>query len=210
MTCMRTITRLCAFGALLATATSCGDVVRTGRSPVMLIINNLQGSPGGGFGAGTFSNVLHSDVQVVVNTPTPPCPCPTFFSDNGQAIISLALKDIGTTSTPLAPTTNNQVTLTRYRVEYYRADGRNTPGVDVPFSFDGAITATVPAGGQLQIGFELVKHVAKEESPLSQLITSPSIITTIAHVTFYGTDAVGNVVSVTGQIQVDFANFGDA
>jgi len=28
-------------------------------------------------------------------------------------------------------------------------------------------------------------------------------------VTFYGTDRVGNDISVTGSIQVDFGNFGD-
>jgi hypothetical protein len=54
-----------------------------------------------------------------------------------------------------------------------------------------------------------VRHAAKEESPLVQLQSSPTIITTIAEVTFYGTDRVGNDVSVTGSIQVDFGNFGD-
>ena len=42
-----------------------------------------------------------------------------------------------------------------------------------------------------------------------QLRTSSNIITTIAKVTFYGTDRVGNDVSVTGQITIDFGNFGD-
>ena len=27
--------------------------------------------------------------------------------------------------------------MTRYRVEFRRTDGRNTPGVDVPYGFDG-------------------------------------------------------------------------
>lgn len=213
MTYMRMITRLLAFAVLLATATSCGDVVRTGRSPVMLVINSMVATPGGGHGAGVFSSVLLSDVVVNITAP-PPCstatPCPTVFNDPGQVTLSLALKDIGSTTAPLTPTTNNAVTLDRVHIEYIRADGRNTPGVDVPYPFDGALTGTVPPTGQLAIGFEMVRHVAKEESPLMQLRNGASIITTIARVTFYGKDAVGNDISVTGQMQIDFGNFGDS
>ena len=153
--------------------------------------------------------------DVVVNLITPaPCsaatPCPTIFNDLGQAQLSLALKDLGSPTAPYVATPNNQVTISRVHVEYMRADGRNTPGVDVPYPFDGAVTGTIPTTGSLTIGFEIVKHVAKEESPLVQLQTSASIITTIARVTFYGTDLVGNAVTATGQIQIDFGNFGDA
>ena len=31
----------------------------------------------------------------------------------------------------------------------------------------------------------------------------------IARVTFYGADRVGNAIQATGQIQVEFGNFGD-
>jgi hypothetical protein len=55
----------------------------------------------------------------------------------------------------------------------------------------------------------LVRAVAKQESPLIQLVNAAGFISTIAQVTFYGTDQVGNAISVTGQIQVDFADFGD-
>ena len=213
MTSMRMITRLLAFAALVGTATSCGDVVRTGRSPVMLVINSLAATPGGGHGAGVFSSMLLSDVVVNLTAP-PPCsaatPCPTIFNDSAQVTLSLALKDIGSTAAPLTPTTNNAVTVNRIHIEYIRADGRNTPGVDVPYPFDGAATGTVPASGQLIVGFEIVRHVAKEESPLVQLQNSASIITTIARVTIYGRDAVGNDISATGQMQIDFGNFGDS
>jgi hypothetical protein len=209
MSRLRTLTRVVAAAALIAAGVSCGDVSRTGRSPVYLVINSLTAAPGGGAGAGVFTGTLHSDVQVIVQAPAPPCPCPTIFSDSAQAILSLALKDIGTTTSPNTPTSNNQVTITRVHIEYVRADGRNTPGVDVPYAFDGAVTATVPATGTAQLGFEIVRHVAKEESPLVQLTNSASVITTICKVTFFGTDQVGNEVSVMGQIQIDFGNFGD-
>jgi hypothetical protein len=192
----------------IAASVSCGDVVRQGRSPVILVVNTLQAASGGGHGANVFSGTLVSDVQVLVTTP-PPCspqsPCPTVFDDSGQATLSLAPKDVG-----IAPTSNNQVTITRYHVEFVRADGRNNQGVDVPYAFDGAATATVPATGTATIAFELVRHTAKLESPLVELVNSAAIIHTIANVTFYGTDLVGNAISVTGAISVDFGNFGDS
>ena len=121
-----------------------------------------------------------------------------------------SLKDVGSTTNPVTPTTNNDITITGYHVKYIRADGHNTQGVDVPYEFDGAATGTVSVGGTLSLGFTLVRNVAKEESPLVQLVSNPNIITAIAQVTFYGKDAVGNDVSVMGQIQVDFGNFGDS
>jgi hypothetical protein len=54
-----------------------------------------------------------------------------------------------------------------------------------------------------------VRNAAKAESPLVQLKTNGVILTTIADVTFYGRDRVGNDISATGSIQVDFGNFGD-
>lgn len=205
---MRHRTRWITLAALVLATTSCGDVVRQGRAPVFLVINSLTGAPGGGHGANTFTGTLFSDVQVLLTSPapcTPASPCPTVFPDSGQVIISMAPKD-----STVAPTTNNQVTITRYHVQYTRADGRNTPGVDVPYPFDGAVTATVSGAGTATITFEMVRHVAKEESPLVQLIQNPQIISTIANVTFYGRDVTGNDLSVTGSITIEFGNFGDS
>jgi hypothetical protein len=61
----------------------------------------------------------------------------------------------------------------------------------------------------LTLSFEIVRDVAKEESPLIQLVHSSTVITTICDVTFYGTDLVGNEIQVTGSITIDFGNFGD-
>ena len=44
---------------------------------------------------------------------------------------------------------------------------------------------------------------------LSWWLAKPTIITTIAEVTFYGQDLVGNDIQATGSIQVDFGNFAD-
>jgi hypothetical protein len=204
---MRMSIQLLGLAAMLAATVSCGDVVRQGRSPGVLVMNSLQAASGGGHNADKMGSFLQSDVIVLLTTPapcSPATPCPTIFSDNGSASIALVMKDVSVT-----PTSNNQVTITSYSVNYRRNDGRNTPGVDVPFPFSGAVTTTVVPGGTATIGFEIVRHVAKLESPLVQLESNRDIITTIADVTFYGKDLVGNDITVTGSIQIDFGNFGD-
>ena len=200
--------RIVALAALVATTNACGDVVRQGRSPVVLVIDNLQAAPTGGFGSGAFQGVLFSDVIVNVTKPdpcSPTSPCPTVFSDLGQVTFHLVSKDAA-----LTPTTNNQVTLSRLRVTFRRQDGRNTPGVDVPFGFDAGLTGTVAPTGTTVLSFELVRHVAKEESPLVQLVVNPNKILAVADVTFFGTDLTGNAVTATGSISIEFGNFGDA
>jgi hypothetical protein len=68
---------------------------------------------------------------------------------------------------------------------------------------------TLQPGGNTQFLFELVRHSAKGESPLAQLAHNPNTLHTIARVTFYGHDLVGNDISATGSITVDFGDFGD-
>jgi hypothetical protein len=192
--------------ALAAGSAACGDVVRQGQAPVMLVIDRLEGRPGNTTPE-PFGNPLYSDVLTGVTAPapcTPESPCYTVFADIGRATLRIIPKDI----TGAEPSSNNAVTLTRYRVKYIRADGRNVPGVDVPYGFDGAATGTVPPAGDLELPFELVRHVAKQESPLATLLTDSSTLTTLAEVTFFGRDQVGNEISVTGMIQVNFGNFG--
>jgi hypothetical protein len=210
MTRMRLINRILMTVVVAAAATSCGDVVRSGRAPVFLVIDSLTGAKGND--VQTFSSVLSSDVITLVTTPAPCAPdhpCPTIFADAGRAVLRLSQKDIGPPGPATAPSSNNEVTITRVHVKYRRADGRNIQGVDVPWEFDGASTATVPASGTATVGFMLVRATAKVESPLIQLQSNGSIVTTIAEVTLYGRDQVGNDISVTGSIEIDFANWGD-
>jgi len=207
---MRNAIRLIGLSALVAASVSCGDVVRQGSSPVYLVIDLLQGVRGA-VQPGQPAATLDSDVITNVTSPAP-CttdnPCPTIFGDSGVASLRAPLKDIGATAS-LSPTSNNEVTISRVHVEFVRADGRNTPGVDVPYAFDTAVTGTITAGGTLSLGFELVRQVAKQEAPLVQLRSNPNFISAIAKVTFYGTDRTGNAIQVTGQLTVEFGNFGD-
>jgi hypothetical protein len=206
---MRAAIRVLLVGSLAAIGTSCGDVVRDGRSPVFLVIQSLTAARGGA-SAGAASGFLLSDVETLVTAPPPCSPtnvCPSIFNDVGSVTLRLSLKDPGVGV--VEPSPNNEVTITRYRVDFRRTDGKNTPGVDVPYGFDGGVTGTVSAAGALGLGFELVRHVAKKEAPLVHLVNSRVTISTIAEITFYGQDRVGNDISVTGFISVDFGNFAD-
>ena len=187
--------------ALTMFSASCGDLTREGTASSYLVISTLEAASGAQ--PSNFGATLQSDVLTIVDGQ------PTIFSDSGRVRLTLAMKDAGSVDSPTTPTVNNFITITRYRVRYTRADGRNTPGVDVPYGFDGAFTGTVGAG-EFTAGFELVRHIAKEESPLRALASNRAvIISTIAEITFYGHDQTGRDVSVTGQLLVSFGDFGD-
>jgi hypothetical protein len=187
---------------------ACGDMARQSRAPVQLTILSLEGASGAE--PDEFGSVVHSDVVTNVQRTIDgqQQTVATIFGDTGLAEFALVMKDPGDPLNPSSPSALNAVTITRYRVVYRRADGHNTPGVDVPFPFDSAVTVTVGGDGA-STGFQLVRVGAKQEAPLASLAFNPDIISTIAEVTFYGRDQAGNEVSATGSMGVDFGNFGD-
>ncbi|NOT24921.1 MAG: hypothetical protein HOP16_02355 [Acidobacteria bacterium] len=178
-------------------AAGCGDIARQDRSPVMLVIEFLGGASGA-TGGSTFGGTLQSDVVTLKDGNA------TVFSDAGQVRMRFTMKDTLTT-----PSALNAVTINRYRVTYRRSDGFNTPGVDVPYPFDSAMTFTIAPGGVVTQGFELIRHIAKQEAPLMALRANPVVISTVADVTFFGRDQAGNELSVTGSMGVQFGNFAD-
>jgi hypothetical protein len=198
---------LALLGAL--SAGCAGDLATQGRSPVQLVINSLAAASGAA--PDVLGTTLLSDVQTLVprdiNGTT--VQVPTTFNDVGEVLMELILKDPGQPGILAVPTALNAVTISRYRVAYRRTDGRNTPGVDVPFPFDSAVTFTVPVDGGVAAGFEIVRNTAKLEAPLANLRANPDIISTITEVTFYGRDQAGNDISVTGTIGINFGNFAD-
>ena len=176
-----------AMASLLVGASSCSETVRTGDASSFLVINTLTGG-------GQNDTTVESDVQGDTGT---------VFTDVGQAVLQLQMRDVGGPG----PSPNNAITLTQYRVEYIRSDGRNTPGVDVPFPFSSGLTATV--SGTQTVGFTLVRVQAKEEAPLRALRGGggASVISTVARITFFGHDQTGREVSVTGNLDVTFADW---
>jgi hypothetical protein len=194
-------------GAVVSGCTATG---RDGQSSSFLMVDAITAASGARPTA--FGGSLPSDVQTYVKADVngQQVRVPTVFEDVAQITFRLAMKDPGTPTQPSAPSTINFVTLRSYRVTYTRTDGRNTPGVDVPYPFDGALTVTVrdsPATTSLV----LVRVQAKQEAPLRALIGGGGamVISTIADVVFFGTDQAGREVSVTARISVNFADWGD-
>ena len=170
-----------ALAVLLMASTSCSEAVRQGDGSSYLVMTSLTGT--------NQSDVVSDEGGIV--------------QDNGQASLTLQMKDVGGPG----PSPVNAITITQYRVEYVRSDGRNVQGVDIPFAFDGGVTVTV--SGSSTVPFTLVRAQAKHEAPLKALAGHGAAqhISTIARVTFYGHDQAGRGVSVSGTIGVDFADW---
>lgn len=197
------VARLAVSGAIFISAAGCGgELLRTGRSPVYLVVTGVTAQQGG---TGSNASVLLSDVNTGGSV----------INDNATVSLRVDRKDPA-----VAATTMNAVTLTRYRVTFRRTDGRSTPGVDVPYGFDGALNATINAGSTASVNFELVRHQMKLEPPLKNLVASVQsgvlsggglvFISTIAEITIWGRDQNGNELTVTTSIDVHFADFADA
>ena len=217
----RTTYRTLAAGVACAAALSgCSETIREGRGPVQAMVTTLEGAPGAE--PNKFGGTLSSDVLTLVKKDENgvKVKVPTIFNDLGRVVVTVVLKNPGVPGSPTSPTAMNDVTFTRYRVVYTRADGRNTPGVDVPYPFDSAATFTARVGTPGTASFELVRNIAKEEAPLRALCNanqstpgcstvSNTLITTIADVTFFGQDRAGNDVTAGGSIGITFGDFGD-
>jgi len=207
---IRRITTAAGLLGALWGSVSCGDVVRQGRSPAYLVIDTMTAASGAK--PGEFGTPLLSDVQTLVKVTIGGVEqqVPTFYNDLGQATLRVQLKDQGNPGAPSTVSPTNYITITQYHVAFKRSDGLSKEGVDVPYAFDGGVTATITPSAS-NIGFEIVRHQAKEEAPLRALIGGGGRITvsTIAEVTFYGHDQAGNEVQVVGTISINFADFAD-
>jgi hypothetical protein len=200
-----------AFAVLLAIGGCTRSQLESGESSAYAVIDQIEAASG--VRPTEFSETLASDVRTFVkkNIEGQQVCTPTIVQDPGRASFHVQLKDPGTTEAPTVPSSANTITLTRYHVEYRRADGRNAPGVDVPYGFDGAMTLSL-VGANASIGeWTIVRVQAKEEAPLKALIGGGGArtISTIAEVTFYGADTAGRAIAVKGYIDVDFSDWAD-
>ena len=185
--------------AAVVAAPACTKQQLAGQSSSYLILDSILAARGNE--PDKDSGVLDSDVVTDG----------AVYADLGKVVFRLGLKDPGSSTSPTTPTSANYITVTRYHVRYIRSDGRNVQGVDVPWEFDGGMTATVTEGGANGV-LTLVRMQAKLDSPLKALANmwGSVAITAIAEVTFYGKDQAGRAVSVSGAITVNFADFADA
>jgi hypothetical protein len=107
-----------------------------------------------------------------------------------------------TTTSPGGPLSD--FLITRYRVEWRRADGSDG---EVPARYDGATSVQVPSNTFVTAAFLLVPFQAKNSPLLMPLRYSPDEILAIARLTFWGHE-VGSTRewSVAAELSV---NFGD-
>jgi hypothetical protein len=120
----------------------------------------------------------------------------------------------------VVPQIAEAVFVEQYRVRFLRTDGRDVEGVDVPFSFSGALTQVIDiaTAGSTALSIPLVRAQAKQEAPLRNLrslvavipgpnggILNPTVTMT-AEITIFGRTTAGEAVSDTARVTVDFVD----
>lgn len=110
----------------------------------------------------------------------------------------------------------HDVTVERYEVHYFRSDGRNTEGLDVPFAITGNVAQEIQEDQAATLNLEVVRRQAKLEPPLMNLqnegnrLGGAIVVTMFAEVTLHARTTTGEVTNaVSARLQIDFADFGD-
>ena len=104
------------------------------------------------------------------------------------------------------------IVIERYEVRYFRSDGRDTEGVDVPYRITGNIAQEVQAGGAATVSLEVVRRQAKLEPPLRNLVGlgGAQVVTMFAEVTLHARSTVQQSTNTaSARLQIDFADFVD-
>jgi hypothetical protein len=154
------------------------------------------------------------------------------FNDDATVAVNVLRKN---NNPDLGVSPVEHVYLDRYEVVYFRTDGRNTEGVDVPYRITGPLgnlrfhTASPGGQGEVEqtVTITVVRHTAKLEPPLSNLrnifnaspggspigpfqFPGQGIITTVAEITIHGHTIQGDGLEAKGRVQVTFADFADS
>lgn len=138
---------------------------------------------------------------------------PVVPSDVGQGTPTFASVTLAARSkNPTANETNymRAVQIERFEVRYYRADGRNVQGVDVPYNFAGDIRMAMDIGDSdknVTMLIEVVRPAAKLEPPLLNLRNGGSavVLTIQAEITLYArTLASNDILKASGSVPVQF------
>ncbi len=177
---------------------SCNSIENDSRSDSILLVVRITGSDV----EDNTVDFLQSDV-VVIN---PETNSSTVAAD--AAIVSFTAQPLD--PEPLLGTSHyNDIMVTRYVVSYTRSDGKNQEGIDVPYAFDGAMSARVPIETETDVNFIVVRAVAKLEPPLINLASGrgEGELKVTARIDFYGQDTVGKTVKATGYLTIFFANY---
>lgn len=179
---------------------SCNPIEDESQSSSMLVLLNLTGYDL----EGNEANFLQSDV-VKLDEETG-----STYVTADTATATLTAKLLQPES-PLGPSQYNSIMLTRYIVSYFRTDGKNSEGVDIPYSFEGSLSTLIEIDQSVDISFIIVREVAKLEPPLINLADgrAEGTINVTAKVEFYGHDLTNKTVKATGYLTIVFANYID-
>jgi hypothetical protein len=193
---MRAVRVISALGLAVALPACVPDYVRQNDSPVLFRIADINGG-----------QVLVADVGVNA-------------SDNVAVTLAVRPKNPRNTNVPQVA---EAVFVEQYRVRFFRTDGRDQEGVDVPFSFSGGLTTAVDIGtgsdANVTLFIPLIRAQAKQEPPLRNfrnLLTTaaganatqvvPPRVTMTAEITIFGRTVAREAVSDTGRVTVDFVD----
>jgi hypothetical protein len=174
---------------------ACNPLEDESRSNSILVVESVTGQDFSGADAG----FLQSDVLKTDNT---------IVADTAKATLSARLLD----PAPILGTSQySDIMVTRYAVSFSRTDGKNRPGADVPFPFEGSLSMLVRVDSTANLDFVIVREAAKLEAPLVNLRDSAygDILNMTAKIEFYGHDLTDKAVKATGYLTVYFANYAD-
>jgi hypothetical protein len=194
--------------AVMLLTYACTQVEDNTRSASLLSVNQIVGEPGSE--GEEDGNPLLSDTCDNANTEVQDPEFCSVFNDNASVTFANDYLQVGA-GIGTNPTFLNDIMVTQYRIDYFRGNNRNTPGVDVPFGIDGTMNTRVPANGTLTDTILVVRHTAKREPPLAELDNGSSelVLTAQAQMKFFGADISGHTVSATGFLEIHFANYGE-
>ncbi len=186
--------------SLLFLAIACNPVEDDTQSDSLLIVERITGVDS----EGNEVDFLNSDV-LKVNQETGE---PYVQADVAKATLRATLLD---PAPLLGASIYNDILVTRYVVTYTRTDGKNTPGVDVPYPLEGSLSVLVRIDQSTQVNIIVVKETAKLEPPLRNLAIgrADGVITATAKIDFYGEDMAKHKVKATGYLTIEFANYND-
>lgn len=205
---MKSMKILGVIGLLTIGAGCTPNWARENETGLLMSVSEVAGRPAGG----QEGQVLFSDVSNI-------------FNDDARLILTIFRKN---------PTTNlvsplEAIRLDRYQVQYFRSDGRNVEGQDVPYRITGplpSLVIEVPAATDItdrELIINVVRQQAKVEPPLRNLVGvfqpiprgavltgGEGIITTSAEITIYGRQvSTGEPLRAVGRLQITFADFVD-
>lgn len=201
-------------GVVALAAISFGCVpewARDNETGIIMEVAGIEGVAGGDQEGGQASSILFSDVSAWIN-------------DDARVTVNVYRKNPNVASTSAL----EHVRLESYQVRYFRTDGRNVEGLDVPHRHTGPLSSVrfhTPTGTdeiEVEAVINAVRQTAKREPPLINLIginptitrsvavPSEGIITTVAEITIYARQVTtGEPLQATGRFSVVFADFVD-